>query len=81
MRFYLILQSKADKDYDIDDLLMEQTISNKNKIENKMQIAISKQKISERALDNCTWCLTNNKLKKHLIIATGSKVSYISISI
>lgn len=76
LNLHVDLQSKADKDYDIDDLFMEQTTSNRNKKEKDMQTAIDKHKSTERALDNCKWCLTNNKLQKHLIIATGSKVSY-----
>lgn len=74
-KYFNCVQSKADKDYAIDDLFMEQTISNKSRKNNEMQQAIDKQKKTDKALDECYWCLTNNRIKKHLIISTSSKVS------
>lgn len=44
--------------------------------EREMQQAISKHKRTEKVLENCRWCLTNNKLQKHLIVSKGSTVCY-----
>lgn len=56
---------------------MEQTTSNRSEKEKGLSGAINKQKKAEKALDHCTWCLVNNKLQKHLIISTATKVRII----
>ncbi|XP_065203175.1 CWF19-like protein 2 homolog [Planococcus citri] len=40
--------------------------------EKEMQQAISKHQRTEKVLENCKWCLTNNKMQKHLIVSKGS---------